>query len=241
MDSIVNPTIIKVNNRVYRCAHPTNFKQRSKPLTPKKRIIVDEYDDEETYIEDFAITEASNLDERLSKCEEDFDNESKTDNNELTEEEIDKLNKNKDLKIYEDNGVYVCTVHVPFSFRGYLIGKNSSTIKGICSKNKVQIDFPERDRKDDPFIISGDNEKSIVKAFLVINKLLKSKRNSTNLTHFLAIRCYNDEIRSNYEKFKQIVQSKYLPQGYPDEIFIGAAKLHLTISCFTLLVNLNLD
>ena len=239
MDSITNPTIVKINNRNYRCLHPTNFnKQRSK-LTPKKRIVMDEYEDEEVYIEDFAITEPTNLDEKLSVNEEDNNlQEEDTEENHLLESKIQNLLKDKDLKVYLDNGRFACSIHVPSSLRGYLIGKNCATIKEIEAKTKTQIDFPEMHRKDDPFYILGQDENAVLLAYLRISELLQAKRDTTNLTHFLAIKCDNEEIRSSYEKFKQILQSKYLPQGYSEKVFIGKGKLHLTISIFVLLDNL---
>lgn len=222
---ISNPTIIRVNNRNYRCLHPTNFKQRSKPAAPKK-IVVDEYDDEETYIEDFVVTEATNLDEKVAKMEE-----------EHFSEEEEELNAEllKQVKLHHENGIFECAVYVPNAFRGYLIGKNASTIKGICARTKAQIDFPEMNRRDAPFRISAPDERSVLKAYQQVNELLQAKRKSTSLTHFLALRCDNKEVRANYEVFKEAVKAKHLPQGFPDSVFIGAGKLHLTISILALL------
>lgn len=230
---ISNPTIIRVNNRNYRCLHPTNFKQRSKPATPKRKIVVDEYDDEETYIEDFAVTEAANPDENVVKIEEDRCPEEDGREDELSDEEVARLLK--EVKLYHDNGIFECAVHVPNAWRGYVIGKNCSTIKEICAKTKTQIDFPEMNRRDDPFIISASDERAVLKAYLRINELLQAKRKATALTHFLAIRCDNDEVRASYEKFKEAVISKHLPQGFPEKVFIGAGKMHLTICILVLL------
>lgn len=234
---ISNPTIIRVNNRNYRCLHPTNFQQRSKPATPKRRIVVDEYDDEETYIEDFAVTETANMDEKVAKIEEDRCSESEPDT-QLNDEEIARLLK--EVKLYRDdrNGLFECTVHVPHPWRGYVIGKNCSNIKEICTKTKAQIDFPEMNRRDDPFIISAPDEQAVLKAYLKINELLQVKRKSSSLTHFLAIKCYNDQIRASVEKFKEIVKQKHLPQGFPESVFLSPGKMHLTISILALLGNL---
>ena len=232
---ISNPTIIRVNNRNYRCLHPTNFKQRSKPATPKRKIVIDEYDDEETYIEDFKVTEAADLDENVAKIEEDRYSEADEQDDELSDEEVARLLK--EVKLYHKNDVFECAVHVPYSCRGYLIGKNGSTIKEICAKTKAQIDFPEMSLRDAPFICSASDERSVLKAYLKINELLNAKRKTKTLTHFLAIKCDNEEVRANYEKFKETVLAKHLPQGYPQQVFIGAGKLHLTICIVTLLGN----
>lgn len=237
--SISNPTIIRVNNRNYRCLHPTNFQQRSKPATPKRRIVVDEYDDEETYIEDFAVTEAASPDEKVAKIEEDRHSEEDEKNDDLSDEEVARLLK--EVKLFQDqrNGSFECAVHVPNSCRGYLIGKNCSNIKEICAKTKARIDFPEMNRKDDPFLISAPDERSVLKAYLRMNELLQAKRKTIPLTHFLAIKCYNEQIRASYEKFKEAVKSKHLPQGFPESVFLGAGKMHLTICLLTLLGELS--
>ena len=73
-------------------------------------------------------------------------------------------------------------------------------------------------RRDDPFVIFGTTERSVLSAYLNINYLLQSKRENTNLTHFLAIRCDNEQIRCSYENFKKAIISKYLPQGFPEKV-----------------------
>lgn len=213
------PTIIKINNRHYRCLHQTNFKQRSR--TPIKPVLVDEYDDEDmTNLEDFPVGgEVTNLEENLI-VEQDESNDL-NDVNEDDQVDLGKLINIRGIRIKRFEGQFVIEVHVPNCLRGYLIGKNCSNIKEICSKTNVQIDFPQQHRHDDPFVIIGASEDSVLKAFGKIDELIQAKRRTTNLTHFMSFKCVNAETKSNYDKFKEIVKSKYLPQGYPDEVFIG--------------------
>lgn len=210
---ISNPTIIRINNRNYRCLHPTNFKQRAKQPANRKRVIVDEYDDEETYV-DFQVTEPSTLDEKLDKDDEDLKEQ---DDDRIEVDKLTELIKSKEVRVEPYEGRFMCPVHVPASLRGYLIGKNCANIKEICSKAKVEIDFPEQHRKEEPFLIVGPDERSVLSAYLNIHERLQLKRKI--LTHFLAIRCDNQQTKSSYEKFKEIVLAKYLPQAYSDKVY----------------------
>lgn len=105
----------------------------------------------------------------------------------------------------------------------------------IKSKTNTTISVPNAN-KSGKLSISGDNERNLAIALHEIHSIIGDIRNRSMVLQFIAIPLLSDEIKSNFEHFKNEILKDKDTKGLDESIFISTLKLHLTV-CVLVLLN----
>lgn len=144
-------------------------------------------------------------------------------------EELDELSEFGDITLV--NGRFQKTCQIPKSFYGVILGAKGTTKKKTETETKTRIDVPFHD-DDGNIIIKGSTKTDVESAVKRLYAIVDTSRLKYNPTHFISIPMNFDEMKKQFNEFKQQILSNSemsKSRGICDEIFQNENKLHLTI------------
>lgn len=137
-----------------------------------------------------------------------------------------------------DNGrKFQLKVHVPQMFHAQIIGAKGSTRKRLEQETKTTILVPKMGAKDTNVIIKGTTKRDVVSAKNRIDLIMIAGRAKQQFTHFLSVSFATEEIKTNFQKFKNDVLKDSAMFGIDESLFQKPEKLHLTVVMLVLLDN----
>ncbi|CAG9838644.1 unnamed protein product [Diabrotica balteata] len=140
-----------------------------------------------------------------------------------------------DIQLEADSqGILSTSIELPVFYYNKLNQHHFENINEIKSKTKTDIFIPKNE-KTEKVVISGGDEGSIKEALNEIHCILGQIRNMAMALQFIAIRLTSEEIKTNFEKFKNEILAESSLRGMHESIFQKSLKLHLTIDIFVLL------
>ncbi|KAJ8958921.1 hypothetical protein NQ318_019690 [Aromia moschata] len=116
----------------------------------------------------------------------------------------------------------------------YIKLHNVTDIKSLSEKTQTNISFPKQGQ-DGKLTVAGDAEKNIQQAVHELLSVISAIRDQHAAMQFIAIPLRSDEIRSNFEVFKNEILTKTNIKGMEESIFQKGLRLHLTVTVFSLL------
>ena len=151
----------------------------------------------------------------------------------LTQSQIEELDDDGEFgDITLVNGRFQKTCQIPKSFYGVILGAKGATKKKTEAETKTRIDVPFHDDDDGNIIIKGSTKTDVESAVKRLYAIVNTARLKYNPSHFISIPMLVDQMKTQFNQFKQQVLSHSemsKSRGICDEIFQNENKLHLTI------------
>ncbi|KAJ8935076.1 hypothetical protein NQ314_013021 [Rhamnusium bicolor] len=132
----------------------------------------------------------------------------------------------------DENGKLYISFQLP-SIYYIKLNKFNADINALSQKTQTVISFPKHG-KDGQLIIKGEDKSSIQKALNDIHSVVGAIRDQSAALQFISIPLLSEEIKSNFEKFKNEILSEKNIKGMDESIFQSSLKLHLTVIVFAL-------
>ncbi|KAF2884273.1 hypothetical protein ILUMI_21894 [Ignelater luminosus] len=140
---------------------------------------------------------------------------------------------NYDMKITK-TGKFLIEFHVPSAFFGSIIGSKGVVRRKIEQDTHTSIKIPRQGEEGD-VIITGGNERDVIRAKSRVDIIIWQTRDKHPLTHFVSVPMVSDMIKHNFDIFKANLLTGTMIRGLDASMFQNPNKLHLTIATLVLL------
>lgn len=90
-------------------------------------------------------------------------------------------------------------------------------------------------------VIQGNDKKNIACARQQIDQIISNRQKKLEFTHFISIPTNTDEIKMNFENFKENVLRENNSPGLKEGMFAEKGTLHLTVTMLLLLEKEDLE
>ncbi|EFA03384.1 activating signal cointegrator 1 complex subunit 1 [Tribolium castaneum] len=148
-----------------------------------------------------------------------------------TSRDVQTIQNPKYLINKNDEGKFFTSFAVPPVYYAQLKKFPHWDLKILENNTKTNITIPASGN----LVIIGENEETITEARDEIHSVLGEIRDHLRALQFISMPTRNDEIITNFNKFKDDILNGDKIEGMHESIFISPLKLHLTVVVFTLL------
>lgn len=131
---------------------------------------------------------------------------------------------------------YELKFNVPPKFYSRIFGAKGSTKRQLEEDTNTDILVPRIGSNNNFINIRGDSEEAVLHAKLQIDQITSARARppKQRFTHFLSAAFNTDEVKSNFQRFKEETLSDPETSHLHDSVFPAPETLHVTISMLVL-------
>lgn len=128
-------------------------------------------------------------------------------------------------------------VHVPQVFHSMIIGAKGNTRRRLEQETLTSIQVPKVGSKDTNVVVKGNSKRDVMLAKNRIDLIMIGGRSKQQFTHFVSVSFATEEIKSNFQRFKEDIINDSDIYGIDESLFQKPEKLHSTVVMLVLMDN----